>query len=134
MEPSRKVLLDTNAFLLAGFEWSRLSGDAREILADEETSLLLSVVSIWQCATKAAVGKLLFEPDTTLWVRHQVAAMRLDVLPVLWPHCETYAGIPLLPGHRDPFDRMLVAQAISEGVPILSGDRALRAYDVEVIW
>lgn len=127
-----KVLLDTHAFLWALAEPDKLSTQARALLSDEDTDVLVSSASAWEIATKYRLGKL---PGATAIVTDYAAAMRglkARDLPITRQHA-------LLAGsyeqaHRDPFDRMLAAQAHSEGLPLLSGDPALRQFDVELVW
>ena len=126
-----RILFDTHAFL-----WSRLSpdrlGQARALLENPDTTLLLSAVSSWEIAIKWSLGKLdLPEPPS----RYIPARMQLDSLqglPVEHSHALAVAELPHL--HRDPFDRLLVAQAIAENVRIATADPAIRQYDPPILW
>lgn len=123
-----KLLLDTHAalWLLAGDE--RLGEHARRHLTDERNVVLLSAAVVWEIAIKRSLGKLVV-PDEylslLLGAGVQPLAMNLD-------HAAAVEHLP--PHHRDPFDRMLVAQARLEGAALVSRDDALRTYDVTLIW
>jgi len=88
-----------------------------------ETEIFVSTVSLWEIATKASIGKL---AANVAEIRAAIAASGFLELPVLGEHTETLAKLPLL--HRDPFDRMIVAQAIAEPMRLLTGDGQLAAY------
>lgn len=127
-----RVLLDTHAFLWWLLEDQRLSPVARDTIADPGIDVLVSPVSAWEIAIKAADGRLdLPEPSRT-YVPSRMAANRFGELPITLDHCLRTAELPLI--HRDPFDRLLVAQAQAEDLPLVSGDPAITRYDVETIW
>ncbi len=90
--------------------------------------LVISAAAILEIAIKRSVGKLEMPPDLV----SQIAANGATLLPITPQHADRVADLPL--HHRDPFDRLLVAQAQLEGLPILSADPVLRRYDVEVVW
>lgn len=125
----RAVLLDTHAvlWLLAGDR--RLSPRARSALSVSEQPLTVSVVSLWEVATKRSLGKL----DAPADLSRRIAGLGVvELLPISPPHAEAVGALPW--HHRDPFDRMLVAQAQVEGLSIVSADPALAQYGVDVIW
>ncbi len=123
------VLLDTNAmiWLLAGDE--RMSQRARATIADMGRPLIVSAVSLWEVAIKRSSGKLRVPPDLP---RRLAALRQVELLPISPLHAEAVGELPL--HHRDPFDRMLVAQALAERLAIVSSDPALAQYGVEVVW
>jgi PIN domain nuclease of toxin-antitoxin system len=125
----RAVLLDTHAvlWLLAGDK--RLSPRARAMFAASEQPLIVSAVSLWEVATKRSLGKLAAPADLS---RRLAGLGVVELLPISPLHAEAIGELPW--HHRDPFDRMLVAQAQVEGLSIVSADRALAQYGVEVIW
>ena len=128
-----KVLLDTNIFLwcIAGRK-SRLSRRAARVVEDEDTELLVSAVSIWEIALKARAGKLEI-PEEKSFFQEQIGLLGIKfVLPVEASHVFELFALP--DHHRDPFDRLLIAQCISEKVPLVASDAAIRRYPVEVIW
>jgi PIN domain nuclease of toxin-antitoxin system len=106
----------------------RLSNRSRALLRDSSNSVLLSAVIVWEVAIKRASGKLRAPQDTVKKLQDLGALP----LPITIDHAEAAGALPL--HHRDPFDRMLVAQAQAEGATILSAYPALRAYDVRVEW
>jgi PIN domain nuclease of toxin-antitoxin system len=123
------VLLDTNAmiWLLAGDE--RMSQRARATIADESRRLVVSAVSLWEAVIKRSLGKLKAPADLS---RRLAALRQVELLPISPLHAEAVGELPW--HHRDPFDRMLVAQARAERLPIVSSDAALGEYGVEIIW
>lgn len=127
-----RLLLDTQVLLWIGLTPSRISGTARDAIMDVESDCLLSAINPWEMATKVTTGKLSLPvplPDFFSGIERD---LRATTLPVSLPHIWTYQSLPLV--HRDPFDRMLIAQAITEGASIVSSDRALSQYGVTVIW
>lgn len=127
-----KLLVDKNVFLWAGTRPQRISAPARAMIDDPENDVLLSSVSPWEAGIKVARKKLVLPSDLPYFTQRVVADLRLSELPVAIAHALKSAELP--PIHADPFDRMLVAQALVERVPIVSSDRGLAAYGVEVIW
>lgn len=128
-----RVLLDTHAFLWAITAPERLSRRARRATEDEGNEVLVSVASVWEIAIKASLGRL--DPDVAEIERSLPDDMErhaFQPLPVLMRHALRVATLP--PVHRDPFDRLLVAQAIVEDLHLVTADRELRAYGVKVVW
>ncbi len=125
-------LLDTHCFLWAILDAPRLSSRAGQIVRDGRNELLLSVASIWEIILKAQIGRLQFPRPAADFLKIQIVVNRIRVLPIGLADALRLEGLPL--HHRDPFDRMLVAQAMEEGVPILSANAALQAYGAEIIW
>jgi PIN domain nuclease of toxin-antitoxin system len=123
-----RLLLDTHAALwfLAGDE--RLSPAARDHLIDGSNRVLLSAVVVWEVAIKRSLGKLVV-PERYLSLLLEAG---VQPLPVSLEHAAAVEQLP--PHHRDPFDRMLVAQARSEGAALVSRDAALRSYGVTLVW
>lgn len=125
-----KVLLDTHVWLWMLTDPQRL-GAARSLLAAAETTLLLSAASTWEIAIKYAAGRLPLPEPPAVYVPPRMRSTRVDPLPVTASHTLAVAELP--PVHRDPFDRLLVAQARSLSIPLATADDALRVYDVEVL-
>jgi len=123
-----KLLVDTQAALWLLLDDGRLSDTARQLLFDEEVDCFLSAASVWEAAIKRGLGKLDAPADFHIHMERNGTRG----LPVYDRHAALVADLP--PHHRDPFDRLLVAQAMEEGMSILSADRILRAYDVPVLW
>ena len=127
-----RLLLDTHVFLWWVFDDPRLSSAARDLIADPAAEILFSAVSGWELAIKARTARLDLPEDVPGFVRDQVRRNRLRVLPVELPHALRVHALP--DHHRDPFDRLLVAQAQVEAVPLLSRDTQLAGYEVELRW
>jgi PIN domain nuclease of toxin-antitoxin system len=127
-----RILLDTHALLWAADGDPRLSAAADAIIADGEQELLFSAVSAMEIAMKHAAGRLELPDDVAAWIRTRVAAFALVELPVTVDHAIEAGRLPM--HHRDPWDRLLIAQARVEGVPLLSADTRLHRYEVATIW
>ena len=127
-----RILVDTNAALWAVLDSPRLSARAKQILADTETAGLISLASVWEIAIKYHSGRLPLPETPEQLLDRLVRDLELTLLPIEASHVFKAASLPL--HHRDPFDRMLVAQAILEEVPILSADAHLTRYPVQVLW
>lgn len=123
-----RVLLDTHALLWALADDERLSSSARELIVDETNDVLVSVVSAWEIAVKRSLGKLEAPEDLESVVAEAGFLHRL----ILFDDCKRLSTLP--PLHRDPFDRMLVCQALEEGIPIVSRDKMISRYPVQTIW
>ncbi|MFA6034921.1 MAG: type II toxin-antitoxin system VapC family toxin [Myxococcota bacterium] len=126
-----KVLLDTHAFLwfITGDE--RLSKKARRLMEDGETGLLLSAASVWEMAIKTSLGKLSVPLPFDEFIR-QKTLEGFVILPVEWHHAARVAGMPF--HHRDPFDRLLAAQALTERLSLVTADKAFKKYGVKTVW
>lgn len=123
-----RLLLDTHALL------AFLSGDyvlspaARATIEQPDASVIGSAVNIWEIAIKRSIGKL-DAPDDLIERADKAGA---ELLPITPRHAQAVGELPL--HHRDPFDRLLIAQARLEGCAIVTGDRAFPAYDVPIVW
>ncbi len=127
-----RVLVDTHAWLWMLTRPDRLPAAARDTVGDPATEVLLSAASAWEIAIKYQLGRLPLPEAPTTYVPSRVAASGCTALAIEHAHV-LRAG--LLPDHhRDPFDRLLVAQGQILGVPLVSGDRALDAYDIDLLW
>jgi PIN domain nuclease of toxin-antitoxin system len=126
-----KLLVDTHAFLwfMAGDE--RLSAPARRAIEDDEDQWCLSVASVWELAIKASLKRLVLPVPTVDYVTEKVE-QGLLLLPVEWTHAAAVETLPF--HHRDPFDRLLVAQAVAERLTVVTSDPVFRKYGVRVIW
>ena len=127
-----RVLLDTHALLWWVADSGRLSPRARRIVADEANGVLVSAASAWEIATKYRLGKLPGAEAVALDIAGTIGDQGFEPLPVGVRDAER-AG--RLPGpHRDPFDRMLAAQALARDLGVVSVDEALDGYGVRRIW
>ena len=127
-----RVLLDTHAFLWFVGGDARLSGYARSLITDPANSRLLSVGSLWEMAIKASLGRLTLGLPFPELVERQVRGNAIDVLPVRPAHLDEVARLPF--HHKDPFDRLIIAQAVAEEVAVVSRDGEFGPYPVTVLW
>ncbi len=126
-----KILLDTHIFLWFISGDNRLSTDVRDAIRDSDNEVYLSVVSIWESIVKYQLGKLPLPESAEIYLpkqrdRDQIANLDLDEGSVA-----QFTSLPSL--HKDPFDRMLICQALQHGLTIATVDSAIRAYSVSVI-
>ena len=128
----KRLLLDTHAFLWWAMDDPRLSRAACAAISQPDNDCFLSTASTWEMAIKASLGKLEVAGDLQRFVRQQMSANRFRLLTVELPHSLRVAELPW--HHRDPFDRLLVAQCQLESLTLLSADDQLHAYDVPVLW
>jgi len=122
-----RCLVDTHALLWALGEPSALSSTAREALADPANVVVVSSASLWECAIKASIGKLDLPEDFF----GSIPELGYEVLPIRISHLNVYRTLPM--HHRDPFDRMLVAQAKAEALTLISRDPEIAKYDSEIL-
>jgi PIN domain nuclease of toxin-antitoxin system len=123
-----RALLDTHTLLWTLIDHERISRAARKAIEDPAAGLVVSAASLWEIAIKRSLGKLRAPAD----IAQQLTARKVELMPVLPRHAEAVADLPW--HHRDPFDRLLVAQALLEGLTLISSDEQLAAYGVEVVW
>ncbi len=123
------MLIDTNAMLWTIARSRRLSRRARATIADARRPLVVSAVSLWEVAIKRSGGKLRAPADLS---RRLAALRQFELLPISPLHAEAVGELPW--HHRDPFDRLLVAQALAERLTIVSSDPQLAQYGVKVVW
>lgn len=127
-----RVLLDTNSFLWFISGSDRLSVDAKTFIADMQNQLVLSVASLWEIAIKVSLRKLdLLQPFGQL-IPQQLEENYIAVLPLDIGHLNKVIDLPF--HHRDPFDRLIIAQAIAEGIPVVTSDAVFSQYGVMLIW
>jgi PIN domain nuclease of toxin-antitoxin system len=127
-----RYLLDTHVFLwwIAGDD--RLSDRARTIIADGQNVLYLSAASCWEIAIKTRLGRLTLSGDAQEFIPEHMARNSIEGLPVQVAHALRVASLP--DHHRDPFDRLLVAQSEMEALPLLTSDRQFQPYKVPLVW
>jgi PIN domain nuclease of toxin-antitoxin system len=110
----------------------RLAGRARRILTDQRNELVLSAATPWEIAIKVSVGRLRLPCSVEEFVATRMVATRVTPLPITQLHAIASAELPKY--HHDPFDRVIVAQARLENMPVVSTDEMFRKYDVDVVW
>lgn len=127
-----RFLLDTSTWLWSVGKVDRLNQAARDVLRDPQHELYFSAVSVWEITIKARLGKLELPESPRIVVPRETARQGLRSLPISYLHA---LGVYDLPHHHgDPFDRLLVAQALSEGLTLITADRELKRYSVEILW
>ena len=124
----RRLLLDTHVWLWMQANDARLGPQARRLLM-QASEVRFSAASAWEIAIKAAIGKLTLPPDAD--IEGELAHNGFLALPIDIAHANHVRGLPLV--HRDPFDRLLVAQALREGLTVLTADTQLAAYGISVV-
>ncbi|MGA8764705.1 MAG: type II toxin-antitoxin system VapC family toxin [Candidatus Sulfotelmatobacter sp.] len=127
-----RVLVDTQALLWSLTDDPRLSKRAKEIFTRGRNELLISVASIWEVLTKVQIGKLPLPRPAGAYLTGQLKANRIEVLLLRLDHVLRLEELRL--HHRDPFDRILVAQALVEEIPILTADPLLKRYPASLLW
>jgi PIN domain nuclease of toxin-antitoxin system len=125
-----KVILDTHTFLWALSDPDRLSARARETIASSER--FWSVASIWETLIKVQSGKLPMPLPAGSYLTSRMSANGMSVLPIRLEHVLRVEELPM--HHRDPVDRVIVAQCIEEGWPIVTSDSVFKNYPIRVIW
>ena len=123
-----KVLIDTQCWLWMNVSPEKLSRRTHALLMEPDTERLLSVASIWEMGIKYHLGKLPLPVAPADYVPARMALTKVTGLAITVAHALRASSLPAL--HRDPFDRMIVAQALVEGVPVLSSDSQLDAYGI----
>lgn len=127
-----KLLLDTCVFLWVLTDDKALSGQPREWIADPENEIFLSSISAWEIIVKYSLGRLSLPESPHLFLPRQRLLHGIESLPL---HEEAVLQLNRLPDyHKDPFDRMLICQAIMHGMPILTPDAAINRYPVRTMW
>lgn len=127
-----RVLLDTHTFLWAVNDSPQLSSTARTLIEDGGNDPLLSVASLWEIAIKVSTGKLRLGLPFLELATEKTAQHGVTILAITPHHLDLVTTLPF--HHRDPFDRLIVAQCLAEGVPLLSRDGALDAYGLTRLW
>ena len=125
-------LLDAHSVIWALDDPSKLGPAAVTALQDPANQLLLGAGTMWELGIKTALGKLMLSLPFRKWMDKAMADLGLTVLPITLDHAEGQTGLPF--HHRDPFDRLLAAQALVEGIPVVSADAVFDQYGVNRIW
>lgn len=127
-----RYLLDTMVFLWSQTSLSNLNAKAVDALRDGTNDIFLSAASSWEMAIKASIGKLKVPEPLATYIPKRFRTSGIQPLVITHSHAVTAAELPA--HHQDPFDRMLVAQAQSEGLMLMTADRQLAKYDVDLLW
>lgn len=125
-------LLDTGVFLLAFSAPEKLNRKVLEVLDEKKNDLYLSAASSWEIAIKYGLGKLKLVEPPSAYIPRRLASQNIRPLNITHVHGLTAGELPL--HHQDPFDRMLIAQAVSERLVLITTDHLLSKYQVEILW
>jgi PIN domain nuclease of toxin-antitoxin system len=125
-------LLDAHTLLWSQDDTTRLSAVAAATLSDPAHDRLVSITTIWEIGIKVAIGKLPLSKPFRVWMDTAITDLAASVLPVTLDHIERQTQLDF--HHRDPFDRLLIAQALVEDIPLISSDTQFDIYGVKRIW
>lgn len=127
-----RLLLDTHAFLWFVLDEPQLSATARVLIADPSNEIDVSPATYWEIAIKIRLDKYKLPDSFQEFMEQQIAINRFNILPIEPRHVAPLTTLPL--HHKDPFDRLLVAQAMVEQIPLVSNDSVLDAYPIRRLW
>ena len=127
-----KLLMDTHTFMWWHSEPERIPKETLTLLQNPDHELLLSVVSLWEMQIKVQLEKLTLRDDLEIMLKIQQEQNNIILIPVIFPHILELRNLPL--HHKDPFDRLLIAQSKSENATLVSRDSVFKNYDCNVIW
>ena len=125
-------LLDTHVFLWMLTDPKQLGKKAHKIIENGESQLLWSAASIWELTVKVSLGKLELQNNWIATLEQEKKRLRIRDLPILWQHCQHQLKLPW--HHRDPFDRLLICQALAEDATLISKDTYIQKYRVKTVW
>jgi PIN domain nuclease of toxin-antitoxin system len=123
-----RLLLDTHVFLWFIMGSPLLSAEARALIEDERNRKFISVASLWEIAIKSSIGKLSLSAPFDQLIPQQLSSNGFELLPIELTHLATLTTLPF--HHRDPFDRLLIAQAVAEKMRVVSSDSAFDSYTI----
>jgi len=127
-----KYLLDTHAFLWFISEDERLSKNVCDIISRQDNEIYFSAGSAWEIAIKTGLGRLSIQGELEHFLIDQLSVNQMLSLPITLPHAVCTRLLPAI--HKDPFDRILIAQSTLENMPLITHDRIMTEYDVRVVW
>ncbi|KPQ39754.1 MAG: toxin-antitoxin system toxin component [Phormidium sp. OSCR] len=127
-----RLLLDTHTVLWFFMGNSRLSDKVRDLVEDGHNHKLISVATVWEMSIKQSQNKLTLEKTASDYIEEKIRLDDFELLPIQLNHLRILSSLPFY--HKDPFDRLLIAQAMQENIPILSKDMAFNAYPIQRIW
>ncbi len=125
-------LVDSHTLVWSTDDPSKLSPVAASALRDPSNDIFISAATLWEVSIKVGLGKLAIARPYRDWMKKTIADLGAVVLPIAIEYADVQASLPH--HHRDPFDRMLIAQALVEGIPIISADAQFDAYGVQRLW
>jgi PIN domain nuclease of toxin-antitoxin system len=129
-----RVLLDTHSFLWFITSDPKLSANAHGLIADPQNDVLISPASYWEVAIKVSLNKYPLTVPFEKFIDEGIIKNDFEILSLEVRHAAVLASLPFPPNHKDPFDRLIVAQAMAEGIPLVSVDPKLDAYSIKRLW
>jgi PIN domain nuclease of toxin-antitoxin system len=126
------LLLDTHAMLWFIWDDRQLSARAKSLIEDTDNRKLVSIANCWEIAIKVGLGKLDLGEPCRSFLPREIVRNNFEILPISLDHATTVEG--LAPHHHDPFDRLLIAQAMMEGIPLVSNDGVFDLYGISRLW
>ncbi|OAN45093.1 twitching motility protein PilT [Chloroflexus islandicus] len=126
------LLLDTHSFIWFIDDHPALSSHARDLIAEPTHTIFLSIASIWEMAIKVSLGKLELNQPFELFLPYHLIRNNINILDIAIDHAMRVATLPF--HHRDPFDRLIIAQSLIENIPIIGSDAVFDAYGVSRLW
>lgn len=127
-----RMLLDTHAFLWFLLDDPKLSTTARNAIVDPDNDIAISPATYWEIAIKIRLNKYTLPEPYEAFMEREIVTNQFHILPIVPRHTAVLTNLPFY--HRDPFDRLIIAQAMVEQMPVISGDAAFAAYPVTRIW
>ena len=127
-----RILLDTHILLWFLLSPGRLSAAALAAIQWEENQVYVSLVSAWEMSIKSSIGKLNLTQPIEPFILDQTRRNRFDILPITLAHIAAVERLPL--HHRDPFDRLLIAQSLTENITLVTADSIIHSYPINHIW
>lgn len=127
-----KIILDTNSFLWFITDDSKLSTPAYKLIEDIENTRLLSVASLWEIAIKMSIGKLELTSNYEDFFSIQLKQNYIDIFSITLSHLAKVRDLPF--HHKDPFDRLIIAQSLTENIPVVSNDKQFDKYGIQRLW
>ncbi len=127
-----RVLLDTHALIWAVDDPAHLGSKARLALEDDSNAVLISAATVWEIAIKTGLGKLTLSMPYVGWMNRAIADLEATILPITVEYAEALRTLPK--HHRDPFDRLLIAQAQVEKIPLATNEETFDSYAISRLW
>ena len=127
-----RLVLDAHCLIWAVDEPAKIAAAAKAALEDPANQLLMGTGTMWELSIKSGLGKLTLSSPFRQWMQQAMADLSLSMLAISLEHCERQASLPF--HHRDPFDRLLAAQALIESIQVISADAIFDQYGVGRIW
>lgn len=127
-----KLLLDTHTFLWFIEGSLNLSDTARSLIEDQENQRLLSIASLWEMSIKVSIGKLTLGMSISELIEREVYGNAIELLEIQPEHLNELVALPF--HHKDPFDRLMIAQSLAENIPLVTKDSAFERYSVDLLW